>query len=367
MKKILIGYISNTKGSGLDNYIFQLVDVLKREEVQIDLLSSAIDEELKEKYKQDPNVRLLPINRVPQPHKRYKQIKNYINENQYDIAYFNISEAFDCFGNLASYGRVPVTITHSHASGNDNQNRIKRYISKIAHIIGRPILNQHTNYRFACSDIAAKWLFGKNKQYRVIRNTINSKKFIFNNANRVEIRKNLNLSDDDIVLGFVGNLTYSKNPFSLIALVKELKRKLPKTKLLMIGDGPLKDEIIKTIKEESLENNIYVLGKKFDVEKYYSAMDLFILPSNFEGYGIVGVEAQVNGLPCLFSKNVPNSLSFSNKAKFYDPRNLKEGAEKVVQLLKGGRNHRLSFNSNIIYDIEDQKSEFIDMFINDKF
>lgn len=95
MKKILIGYISNTKGSGLDNYIFQLVDVLKREEVQIDLLSSAIDEELKEKYKQDPNVRLLPINRIPQPHKRYKQIKNYINENQYDIAYFNISEAFD--------------------------------------------------------------------------------------------------------------------------------------------------------------------------------------------------------------------------------------------------------------------------------
>lgn len=142
MKKILIGYIANTKGSGLDNYIYHLVDILKKEDVQIDLLSSAIDQELKDKYKNDTNIRVLPIDRIPHPKKRYEQIKKYAQENKYDVAYFNISESFNCIGNIACHPVVPVIISHSHSSGNDNANRVKREISKMVHYLCRPLLNR---------------------------------------------------------------------------------------------------------------------------------------------------------------------------------------------------------------------------------
>lgn len=147
MKKILIGYISNTKGSGLDNYIYHLVDILKGEDVQIDLLSSAIDQELKDKYKADSNIRVLPIDRIPHPKKRYDQIKRYAIENKYDIAYFNISEAFNCIGNLACKHIVPQIISHSHSAGNDNENKIKREISKIVNFVSK-----HSNGRLYKND-----------------------------------------------------------------------------------------------------------------------------------------------------------------------------------------------------------------------
>ncbi len=366
MKKILIGYIANTKGSGLDNYIYHLVDILKKEDVQIDLLSSAIDQELKDKYKNDTNIRVLPIDRIPHPKKRYEQIKKYAQENKYDVAYFNISEAFDCIGNIACKKDIPMIITHSHSAGNDNQNPLKRYIYRIVHMISKPILYKNTTYRYACSDIAAKWMFGKGKQFRLIRNTIYADQFIYNNDNRNEIKKELNIPAEDKVIGFVGNLTYSKNPFVLLQLMKKLNKENKNIHLLIIGDGPLRNELESFVKKDCIEN-IYFLGKKFDIEKYYSAMDLFILPSNFEGYGIVGVEAQVNGLPCLFSEKVPSVLAFSRHSQFFDTRNIEEGVRKVKELLKMGRIDPKDFDPGIVYDLKDQAQEFIDIFINGKF
>lgn len=366
MKRILIGYISNTKGSGLDNYIYNLVDILKTEAVQIDLLSSAIDKELEEKYKANPNIRFLPIDRIPHPKKRYDQIRKYAKENKYDIAYFNISEAFDCFGNLACHQIVPVVITHSHSAGNDNQNRLKRYVSKVAHICGRPVINKYTTYCFACSDLAANWLFGKGKKYRLIRNTIQSKRFLYNSMNRKEVREQLGISEETVVLGFVGNLTYSKNPFFLLQFMKELRKKIPNSYLLIIGDGPLRNSLEQTASKNK-QNYILFLGKRFDIERYYSAMDLFVLPSNFEGYGIVGVEAQVNGLPCLFSDKVPKALAFSNHSLFFHTQNMEEGVEKAQKLLQLGRMDPKEYPSEILYDLNDQKQEFIDIFIHGKF
>lgn len=362
MKKILIGYISNTKGSGLDNYIFQLVDVLKREDVQIDLLSSAIDEDLKEKYKQDSNVRLLPIDRIPKPKKRYNQIQDYARENKYDIAYFNISEAFNCIGNLAVKKYVKTIITHSHSSGNDNPNKIKREISKIVHQLTIPLLNKNTDVRYACSDLAAAWLFG-NHPFRLIRNTVDADRFYFDPKNRKMIREKYDVSDDCKIIGFVGNLTYQKNPNALLNLFKMTSKDDKNIELWILGDGILRKELEDRVKNEKIQN-VRFLGKKKNIEAFYSALDLFILPSNFEGYPLVGVEAQVNGLPCLFSKKITKDIALSDRAQFFDPDNSIEGCKKVETLLQLGRMDPLCFNKNIVYDLKDQQKEFIDIFVN---
>lgn len=365
MKKILIGYISNVKGSGLDNYIYQLVDLLKGEDVQIDLLSSAIDQELNDKYNADPNVRVLPIDRIPHPKKRYDQIKKYAIDNQYDIAYFNISEAFNCIGNLACKGIVPIIISHSHSAGNDNENKIKREISKIMHFASRPLLNHSSTAKFACSDLAAKWLYGSNKPYRLIRNTIKAKRFRYAEKDRKEIRQQLKVSEDQQVLGFVGSLTYSKNPVVLLELMKALNKNTNRYVLWIIGDGPLRNVLEQKAKDENIQG-VHFLGKRFDIEKYYSAMDLFVLPSNFEGYPLVGVEAQANGLPCLFSDHITKDIAFSDHSQFFDTKNIEEGAQKAKHLLKMGRIDPKKYDPKILYNLKDQKQEFIDIFTKEE-
>lgn len=366
MKRILIGYISNTKGSGLDNYIYNLVDVLKKEDVQIDLLSSAIDKELKEKYKADSNIRFLPIDRIPHPKRRYDQIKKYAKENKYDIAYFNISEAFNCIGNLACKKIVPTIITHSHSSGNDNANQLKREISKALHQVCKPVLNKTSTYRCSCSDLAAQWLYGKGKEYRLIRNTVKAKRFQFCQKDRDMIRKSFGIAEDETVIGFVGGLTYQKNPEVLLSLIKEINAKEAKSHLFILGDGLLREGLEQKVKEEKMMN-VHFLGKRADIEKYYSAMDLFVLPSNFEGYPLVGVEAQANGLPCLFSDTITHDIAFSNHSLFFHTQNMEEGVEKARKLLQLGRMDPKEYPSEILYDLNDQKQEFIDIFIHGKF
>ncbi|WP_462289299.1 glycosyltransferase [Holdemanella biformis] len=85
-----------------------------------------------------------------------------------------------------------------------------------------------------------------------------------------------------------------------------MRRKIePKAFLLWVGDGELKNNVEKKLYDMGLERDVQFVGRKPNVQEWYSAMDLFFLPSVFEGMGIVFLEAQCTGLPCVGSSNVP--------------------------------------------------------------
>lgn len=182
------------------------------------------------------------------------------------------------------------------------------------------------------------------------------------------IRARHGANEDQKVIGFVGSLTYQKDPEVLLKLMMELNKESAENEysLWIIGDGMLRDSLEQTVKENNIRG-IKFLGKQADIEKYYSAMDLFILPSNFEGYPLVGVEAQANGLPCLFSNTITHDIAFSRHSQFFDTKNIEEGVTKVKELLKMGRIDPKDFDPGIVYDLKDQEQEFIDIFINGKF
>jgi glycosyltransferase involved in cell wall biosynthesis len=196
---------------------------------------------------------------------------------------------------------VKKLLTHAHATRFSDtrlkgiRNRLLSYPSK--HI---------SDSLVACSHDAGKALFGRTflSKGKVIHNAINTDVFYYNEKARNEIREQLGLRDS-FVVGHVGNMTPPKNHSFIIDVFQQVSLVQANAKLLLIGDGYLREKIEDRIKQLGLEQQVILLGVQSNVYRYYNAMDAFLFPSLFEGLGIVLVEAQTNGLKCVYSEKVP--------------------------------------------------------------
>ncbi|WP_195454814.1 glycosyltransferase family 1 protein [Turicibacter sanguinis] len=212
-----------------------------------------------------------------------------IHVHAYTIGYFTLKTA-------AKYN-VPVRIAHSHnnSTTKDNKYLIKKILQKLYLLYATDL--------FACSKEAGEYLF-KNQKFTVLNNSIDSQKFLFDYKIRNKVRKSLNLKDE-LLIGHVGRLHEQKNHKFLIEIFEEIKKKNKYAKLLLVGNGPLENQILTQIKQKNLNNDIIYLKNRTDVNELYMAMDVFVLPSLFEGLGIVAVEAQAAGTPCVTSNTLP--------------------------------------------------------------
>lgn len=229
-----------------------------------------------------------------------------IKKNHYTIVHSNMNtlSVFSLFP--AWMAGVPVRILHNHSTSVPSET--KRNIMKM---ILRPFAKLFANRYFACSKLAAEWMYGKNSvesgKVTIIHNAIDLKKYAFDQAKRDRIRKELGI-ENKFVIGHVGRFMYQKNHEFLIDVFSEVVKCEPNAALLLIGDGPLKSQIMQKVKNLHIEDKVYFLGLRSDVQDLYNAMDLFVLPSYYEGLPVVGVECQANGLPTLVSTNVTKEL-----------------------------------------------------------
>ncbi len=162
----------------------------------------------------------------------------------------------------------------------------------------------------ACSNPAGRWMFCG--EYQVINNAIDLKRFAFNEHFREKIRKEHNLGDR-FVVGHVGRFLESKNHRFLIEVFEEIKKQKNDAVLCLIGTGVLENQIRELVKFKGLEDSILFLGVKKNIPEYYSAFDVMVFPSLFEGLGIVAVEAQAAGLAVVVSEAVPEEARVTNK------------------------------------------------------
>ena len=370
-KKILIGYMTSSKGSGINKYILNVLKAIS-EKADIDILTSDCSEALAGTLS-PYNVNIIAVDRLVHPIRRYGQIKRAVREKGYDIAYFNISEAFNCIGNIAvkKNGKAAI-ITHSHASGTDNKSLMRRWVSHFIHKASIGMMNKNTDFRYACSEMAGEWLFGRHMvkngcNFRVVRNTIDVQKFRFDERCRERIRRENGISENEKVVGFVGNFVYAKNVIFLIELFSEIKKRDKDVSFFIIGEGGLKKEMEESAIRLNVRESILFTGKIGNVNEYMSAMDVFVLPSRHEGLGIVGLEAQVNGLECFFSKKIPSEIEISKNAHFIDLKTGASGwAEQIMKALRRKRKTDSNFDSGLV-DARRQEEEFIDIFIHGKF
>lgn len=223
------------------------------------------------------------------------QLRNVIRENHYKIIHIHSNSASMVVSAIvARTCGVKVIIGHSH---NTRCNILWQ------HYLLKPFVNMMITDRFACSVEAGKWIFGR-KDAKIINNAIDLNKYRFNEDIRRATRDELSIQDDYVVIGFVGRLHEQKNVMRLLDIFANVRSKQSNVHMLVIGDGPLMDEMLMKIKQENIQN-IHMLGKQEKVNDYMCAMDVFVLPSLFEGLPVVLAEAQAEGLPCVVSDCFP--------------------------------------------------------------
>lgn len=201
--------------------------------------------------------------------------------------------------------------------------------SKLRAIIFMLLTRLFTTHRLAVSKEAGFAQYGKKLSFQVVNNGIDIGKFAFNKNIRQEVRKNLNIKEETIVIGNVSRLSEDKNLFFLLDIFKEIHTLNQNTILLQAGYGVLEKELKSYAKKLKIENNVLWLGKYGEVSNIYQALDVFVFPAKKEGLGIVAIEAQCSGLPCFISDGVPDEANVCNTTKI----SLKESSVKWAEVI----------------------------------
>ena len=202
---------------------------------------------------------------------------------------------------------IQLRLLHSHnaASGDDSrtEDTVHKLIRYARGLQSTYQINRYPSDYAACSQAAAEFMF-PGKSFTWIRNGIDTERFAYNATVRREMRLRLGIAESTTVIGFCGRFREQKNPLFTLKVFAEYHKLVPDSKLLMIGVGELQHKVDVLIHELGIDDVVCLAGAQKDVSPFYQAMDAFLLPSLFEGLGIVYIEAQCAGLPCLASARV---------------------------------------------------------------
>ena len=226
---------------------------------------------------------------------------------------------------IAKKAGVEVTVAHARSAGVDPgaKGMMTRFL--------RRDLYKKCDYRFTCSKMAGEAVFGnqkeENRKATFIPNAIDVDKFKFDEETRNQIRYELGI-EENFVVGHVGRFSHMKNHKYMLEILEqcirlEKEKTLPETKLMFLGDGELKEEIMEQAVAKGISSRVLFMGNKRDVYRYYQAMDFFLLPSFYEGLPGTVVEAQASGLSGIMSDSVTEEAVVTDLIQM---RSIKEDA-----------------------------------------
>ena len=364
--RILHVVSSLNSASGVMHVIMNYYRHLDREKVQFDFLyfyqmPNTFEAEIKNL---GGRTYYLPKPSIQRGISVYREYDRFFRERSVEYKAVHLHEVYLnlLIMPLARKYGIKHLIAHSH-----NTKYSDKMLNAVRNrILCFPLKNLATLY-FACSEPAGRALFGKKAaklgKVRIIKNAINVKTFKFNSEVRARIRQELKI-EDHFVVGHVGRFSKQKNHDYLLKIFVEIQKIKPNSILMLIGHGPLCEDIKNKTRSMGIENSVIFLGVKRNVEEYFQAMDVFILPSLFEGLGIVAVEAQCSGLKCLVSDVVPHEARITHKFQYLSLHdNPVKWAIAACSDTKGDRND--AFNNNIkSFDIEVQAKDLEDIYLS---
>lgn len=315
MRKTVIGIMDSNIG-GVNRFITDYISKQGTKQSFVILFSSDISFIYKKEL--SDSCIFEKICSITHPIKLYKLSRQIFITYNIDELYLNIStNLFFPILKAAYDSGVTVRILHSHSSYSSEENFLKRICIVFINKILQKYVNQITTVKKACSDKAARWLFGNVDDYEFVYNTVNKSKFLFSADLRHKIRNSLALNEL-FVIGVVGGFNYAKNTEYFIYIAQRLLKKNIKFKILIVGDGPSRQQFETELAKKNIESKFLLLGNISNTFDYYNAFDCFVMPSRFEGLPIAGIEAQINGLRCFFSNVITSSVKITEECKFFD-------------------------------------------------
>ncbi|WBW98948.1 glycosyltransferase family 1 protein [Oceanirhabdus sp. W0125-5] len=299
--------VVNMNRGGAETLIMNLYRNIDRTKVQFDFL---VHKDVKGAFEDEIISLGGKIHRIPYitdvGHFGYKKAlyKFFKNHSDYKIVHAHMDSMSGLVLQAAKKAEIPSRISHSHNTRNEGNSLARLYKSYISNRIIK-----NSNQLFACSDVAAKWLFkNHSNRAKVIKNGIDIEKFLFNGNIRDLKREELGISDDTLVLGHVARFNHQKNHTFLIDIFEEVHKRKSDSLLLLVGDGALRGSIEEKVRRLNLENSVKFLGVRDDVNELLQALDIFLLPSLHEGLPVTLIEAQAVGLNCVISDTITKEV-----------------------------------------------------------
>lgn len=292
---------------GTETLLMELYRHIDRSKIQFDFLvynytgkPAVFDEEIlsmggkifeaKRKFYKGPIRYCLELKKFFDSHPEYK----IVHAHQYATSGYMLA--------VAKKVNNCITVAHSHTAF-----PITDVLRKFADNIGKKLLSKYADYFFGCSNDAIEALTGKdadNKTRFVIKNAIDPEKFSFSSVQRDKWRAEFGCDQNTLVVGNVARFTYVKNHEFQVEIFSKIVDRFPNAKLVFVGVGSEEETVRQQVKTLGLNNKVIFMGSRPDVKDIVNAFDVFLMPSRFEGLGIVLIEAQANGLHCVISSEV---------------------------------------------------------------
>ena len=258
----------------------------------------------KDIYEKGGRIFILPP--INQYKKHIAECRSILAEGKYDIIHDNSLLITLPLMREAKKAGIPVRILHSHAT-KMGETKIREFRNSLF----LPLLIKEANTYFACSNMAGQAMF-KNHPFVFVPNVIPAEEFKYDHNVRKAVREKMGVSDEDYVIATVGRVAYQKNPFFAVDVMAEYMRNHSNVRYWWIGSGPLQDELEAYVRKYGLEESIVFFGSRTDVRDLYQAMDMFFLPSIYEGLPLTGIEAQAMGLPMVVSDSITDEMVYTD-------------------------------------------------------
>ena len=310
MEKILVLHMfREIEMGGIQIFLKNIYENIDRNQIQFDFLVNSKGELDDDFRKLGSNIYYIPNFKEVGPVKYKKELDNFFKQHkEYKIVHIHFDQFGGLIGEVARKNNIETIILHAHIVGNNTSILGKIYKRSLQGKIYRYI----TDY-LACSTNAAQWLFKKKaNQAKIVYNGIKINDFKYNDELRTKVRNSMNINKDTIVFGHVGRMTKEKNQKLVIDIFNEYYLSNSNSLLILVGDGNDFEDVKSYAKTKTCSKKIIFLGNRNDVNKLYNAFDILLFPSQFEGLGIALIEAQVNGITCFSSTNVPKETKISD-------------------------------------------------------
>lgn len=324
----------DTAMGGIESFLLNVYSLIDRDKVQFDFIEYGdVKRDFDFKYTSlGARIYKLP-DRRKHPLMASEKLKEILIKESYQVVHIHKNSLSDISAiKVCQSVGVPKIIVHSHNTYRDNK------VIVLLHKINQKRLDVEGVSRFACSGKAAEWLFGTTKEVTIVKNGIDTKRFGFDPIKRNEVRNGLKLNDR-MVIGNVGRLTEQKNPLFLLEIMRDLQA--DNSCLLWVGDGELRNVMERKVIEYGIRDKVIFTGAVTNPEDYYQAMDIFVMPSLYEGFPIAAVEAQCAGLPMVLSTQITDEADIMCETEWADINSVADWV-KAISEIKGKNTKRKS-------------------------
>ncbi len=301
--KRMLHIVGGMYPGGLENFIMNINRNLNHEQVVFDVIVHSIREgDYTEEIKKLGGKVYLAPRKSRHPIGNFFAIKRIVRENHYETVIRHSDNAFPVVDLLAAkLGGAKRRIYQSHSSSSSHV---------LLHRFFRTWMSGVVTDRFACSENAGKWMYGK-RSFTVVKNAIDISDNLYHAEVREKTRKEWKL-DDKIVYSHVGIYMPAKNHEFLIRFFAQIVKKQENAVLLLIGEGGLREQMEEEIRKLKLQDSVFLTGIRSDVPDLLQMTDVFLFPSIYEGLPLSVIEAQAAGLKCLISDAITKEVIVTN-------------------------------------------------------